>query len=153
MFLCQAEQAAKEVGRLAFAGRLFFRRSKDLSDYISRCKNSLDLFQFKGWEWRYGYDHLALSEFGSRPNTTGCVAKESLFSGHTHNVYFANSLCTYYNLPHLFPAWGLLDNRTIWDLKLKSQVEGFSVNSTLIFQAKFLPWDPQGASPLQNVSQ
>lgn len=56
-------------------------------------------------------------------------------------------------LPHLFPASGLLDNRTIWDLQLKSQVEGFSVNSTLIFQAKLLPWGPQGAFPLQNLSQ
>lgn len=52
--------------------------------------------------------------------------------------------------PHLFPAWGILDNRTIWDLQLKSQVEGFSVNSTLIFQAKLLLWGP-GRIPIAEL--
>lgn len=47
----------------------------------------------------------------------------------TLSTFFVSIIC----LPHLFPAWGLQDNRTIWDLQFKSQVEGFSVNSTLIF--------------------
>lgn len=91
-------------------------------------------------------------EFGNSPNTIGCMAKKSLFPGHTHNVYLAISLYIYYMSSLSFPAQGLLDNRTIWNLYLKFQVECFFMNSTRIFQTKLVLWGLQCISLLQNLS-